>query len=291
MLNRTGDGLLIFETFVKDGNLPKYRKKKKSTSTSLVINSGETEMTEMEFVVSGGNVSARRKRKGLWSRFWGWFWGWITADDELVRVLRFFKQIKESSQDIKLLEARARGYEEAIARANRAGQIALQEKLQDGLGAYIAETHMLSIGITQFVSEESVVRFYKECKKGVRLDWLKNFTRAVPPELVELKVAADELEIFDNYAVMHYDPNKKSWAETKQEIAAKRDPILFGLLKGRSDLYILGDWTDEFCDLTLDGMAEVLGENPRHFIDKEWVEHEADPDQEENPDMAKGDMA
>jgi hypothetical protein len=263
-----------------------------------MIHSGETEMTEMEFVVSGGNVvSARRKRKGLWSRFWGWLGGlfgwvvWAEKSDDLFRVIDFFKRIKESAQDIKLLEARARGYEKAIAQANRAGQVALQEKLQDGLGAYLAETHMLSIGITHFVSEESVVKFYKVCKRGVRLDYLKNFTRTIPPELVELKVAADELEIFDNYAVLHYDPNKKSWAETKQEIAAKRDPILFGLLKGRSDLYILGDWTDEYCDLTLDGIAEVLGNDPRQNIDKDWVEHEADPNQEESPDITKGDVA
>lgn len=59
--------------------------------------------------------------------------------------------------------------------------------------------------------------------------------------------------------MLHYDPEKKSYLETQAEKAAKRDPILFGVMKGRRILYYVGDWIDEVCDLTLDQIADLLG--------------------------------
>ena len=66
---------------------------------------------------------------------------------------------------------------------------------------------------------------------------------------------------------MHYDPAAKSYAETQEEIAARHDPILFGILSGRNDLYFIGDWKDDFCDLTLDQVSEILGREAASEID------------------------
>ena len=81
----------------------------------------------------------------------------------------------------------------------------------------------------------------------------------IPESLQAVKRDADERFIFDNYVVMHHDPTGKSWAETEAERKSReRDPILFGVIEGRRRLYHLGDWTDDFCDLTLDQVADSL---------------------------------
>jgi hypothetical protein len=59
---------------------------------------------------------------------------------------------------------------------------------------------------------------------------------------------------------MHHDPTGKSWAETEAERKTREsDPVLFGVIEGRRRLYYVGDWDDEFCDLTLDEVADSLG--------------------------------
>ena len=100
----------------------------------------------------------------------------------------------------------------------------------------------------------------KKSPRGLRLDWIKNFTRVVPPEVLTAKVECDERGIFDNYVVLHYDPSGKSWADTQAERAAKADPILFGVVEGRRLLYVVGEWIDEYCDLSLDQIADVIYE-------------------------------
>lgn len=67
--------------------------------------------------------------------------------------------------------------------------------------------------------------------------------------------------------VPHYDPEAKSWAETHADRAARRDPILFGVLAGRRQLYFVGEWIDEYCDLSLDQIADTLGRRPKDHID------------------------
>jgi hypothetical protein len=104
------------------------------------------------------------------------------------------------------------------------------------------------------------VRFVKQAKRGLRLDWVKNFTRIIPNEVIDTKVKLDELCVFDNYVVMHYDPNNKSWAETQEDINRRRDPILFGVILGSRKLYFVGDWVDDLCDLTLEQIAAELGQ-------------------------------
>ena len=109
--------------------------------------------------------------------------------------------------------------------------------------------------------EETLVDFVKKSPRGLRLDWVRNFTRVVPDDVLATKVECDSRGIFDNYAVLHYDPDGKSWAETEAEREARKDPILFGFVEGRRVLYFVGEWIDEFCDLSLDQIADVLYED------------------------------
>jgi hypothetical protein len=44
------------------------------------------------------------------------------------------------------------------------------------------------------------------------------------------------------------------------EAERRKDPILFGVIRGSRKLYYLGSWEDEYCDLTLDKFIEQFGE-------------------------------
>lgn len=167
--------------------------------------------------------------------------------------------MKNSIQDLEVINSRASGYSIAMEQAGQAGQTALLEKLKKGLMTYRNETQLVAINSRKYITEDDLVRFVKQAKKGLRLDWIGNFIRMIPPEILDRKVRMDGLGIFDNYVVLHYDPSKKSWAETQAEIAARRDPILFGLMSGSRNLYFVGDWIDEKCDLTLEQIIDQLG--------------------------------
>ena len=141
----------------------------------------------------------------------------------------------------------------------RSGQTALVEKLQGGLDAFRGESQLVAVGLTRYVEEQDLVRFYKQSDRGLRLDWVRNFTRIIPDAVLETKLRCDELKVFDNYVVLHYDPEAKSFAETEAERAKRRDPILFGVIRGSTALYFVGDWIDELCDLTLHQIADARG--------------------------------
>lgn len=186
-----------------------------------------------------------------------------------ITVHEFFSGLKNTASELEIVDRRVRGYEAALKRAEQSGQQALVEQLTAGAAAARAETQLLAIGQTRVLEEAVVVQFVKKCTKGLRLDYVRNFTRHIPDDVLEKKQRCDELGIFDNYAVLHYDPDGKSWAETHQEREARKDPILFGLLDGKRRLYFVADWVDEYCDLTLDGIADVLGNEAVTDLDED----------------------
>jgi hypothetical protein len=134
----------------------------------------------------------------------------------------------------------------ALKEAEDAGQIALKEKLQSQLIINKYESILYGARIYYVIDETMIVDFVKKCKKGLRLDYVKNFIRPIPKQVIERKKMADSLEVFDNYAVLHYDPEMKSYSDTKkdsEEKERKKDPILFGLISGSNKLYYIADWT------------------------------------------------
>lgn len=195
----------------------------------------------------------------------------VRHDPRRIPIDQFFKSVHNSEKELAIVQGRAEGYKVALRKAKQAGQRALYERLEAGLNVYKMESQLLAIGLPRYVDEVDIVRFYKQSKKGLRLDWLMNFVRQVPDEVLAKKAHADKLGIFDNYAVLHYDPAAKSYAQTQEELQRKRDPILFGLMEGSRRLYCVGDWVDEFCDLTLDQIADALGKDAVKDIREETV--------------------
>lgn len=86
---------------------------------------------------------------------------------------------------------------------------------------------------------------------------LSRYMREIPDELVE--TVEKSRELFDELYVVFTDYTGKEERKVEKERRDK-DPILFGVFKNGSNVsdrfYFLGDWVDEYCDLTLDKMVE-----------------------------------
>lgn len=183
-------------------------------------------------------------------------------------VLEFFAQIKgiaKNSPEANTYIDRTRGYIQALKNADAAGQTALKERLLGGLIMNKYESALYAVGKYYVVEEAQVVEFARRCAKGLSLTYLKNYLRPLPPEVVATVGEMNAMEIFDNYVILHYDPERKSFEETFKEKERRRDPILFGVIKGSKRLYYVTDWIDEYCDLTLEKFAEVLQKSKDDF--------------------------
>ena len=174
-------------------------------------------------------------------------------------VIDFFENIKligKGSADT--YKDRVMKYLNAMHTAGITGQEALKEKLVREMFVNKYEAELYANNLYYVVTEEQVLDFASKTEKGVDLIYLKNFARPLPEKVVNKLVEVDGLEVFDNYVVLTYDPQKKDKIETEADRAKRKDPILFGLICGSDKLYYVTDWVDEYCDLTLAQFVDKL---------------------------------
>ncbi len=276
MITRNGK-LDIFERFEVDRQLPKFKRKQRRADSSR-SNFADSEEGEEESSISFSQFQVVSRDNAImvteqpvplvrpwWRRVLDLLWAKPTMVGPLepiptMTIEEFFAGVRNTAEEIHVVETRLAGFKKALQDAERNGQVALREQLAKDIAAVRAETQLVAMGQRRFVTEETLVEFVKKCPKGLRLDFIRNFMRVIPDEVAAKKARCDELGLFDNYAVLHYDPEGKAWAETEEEIARRKDPILFGLMLGRRRLYFVADWVDEHCDLTLEQIADLLGE-------------------------------
>ena len=197
----------------------------------------------------------------------------IPEEKPEIDVLEFFSIIKlESTKQVEAYYSRIESYLKALKQAQDMGQTALKDKLIGMMFIAKYESLLKAGGFGTRIKEEQVVEFVKKTEKGVSLDYIKNYARPIPQEVIDKKLKADNLHVFDNYVVLHYDPQKKSYAQTSREKELERqkkaDPILFGLINGSRNLYYIADWIDEYCDLTLDKFLKVTDSKDIKIEDK-----------------------
>lgn len=177
-----------------------------------------------------------------------------------IPVEEFFKSVKNSAQELVLASDRFKNYQKSIEHLKRTGQVALLEHMESQLEIHRAETQCYAIGLRKVITEENLLSFATKSDRALKLDWVQNFTRSIPEKAVEVKMKADQNLIFDNYVVLHYDPDGNGSEKTEAEKIKEKDPILFGVIAGSTKLYYIACWVDEYCDLTFEKMVEVLGE-------------------------------
>lgn len=186
-------------------------------------------------------------------------------------VVKFFSDVKLSAEDeVTKYRDRLAEYVNCIGIAEKSGQIALKEKLFNNLVINKYETILFSKGLVKAVTEETIVKLAKDSPKALALDYIQNYIRNIPISVIKKKLEIDQLEIFDNYVILHYDPNGVSYAQTnkEKEEKKKRDPIMFGVIEGSTKLYYIDSWEDEYCDLTWDKMVDIIG---KETIEKDFI--------------------
>ena len=195
-------------------------------------------------------------------------------------ALKFFSLVKTSSKEsAAVYKDRVSKYLHALHNATNIGQTVLQEELIRGLVTNRYESVLFAEGYYYAITENQIVDFAKKCEKGIKLSYLKNFNRPIPQSVIDKVAKLNNLEVFDNYVVLYYDPEGKVYKETAKEEAKRRDPIIFGVIAGSKKLYYVDDWVDEYCDLTLDAFVDSLGitKDDLHF-DAEEIKKEKKED-------------
>ena len=183
-----------------------------------------------------------------------------SVNEKYIDALEFFSLVKLSSKDsVSTYRDRVSDYLKAIHNAVTVGQTALVEDLLRGLVTNKYESVLYSEGLYYVVNEEQMVKFVSQCEKGIKLEYVKNFTRPMPQDVVDKIGKINQLEVFDNFVVLYYDPEGKIYKETAYEEAKRKDPIIFGVIAGSEKLYYIADWVDEYCDLSLEKFIDAIG--------------------------------
>jgi hypothetical protein len=134
-------------------------------------------------------------------------------------------------------------------------QVSLLERLSEIETRIDKELQFIKYGFSTFISEEDIVKFSQNAPSYLKLDYIKNYCRILPDEVQKEFNKAISIDLFDNYVVLHFDPEDNGSLYTKKE---REDPILFGVIKNSRRLYYITDWVDEYCDLTLDSLISTL---------------------------------
>lgn len=148
---------------------------------------------------------------------------------------------------------------ELLNKYNITGQKKGMRKLMFHLECIEKEREIVKMGVDTFIYRDDIEEYIdKVAKDTVKIIELENYEREIPDEIVEL--IAKVKDKFDQLYIVFTDYTGKVERQIEKERRPK-DPILFGTFQNTSSrtvidrFYYLGDWEDEYCDLTLDKMV------------------------------------
>ena len=173
----------------------------------------------------------------------------------------YFNALKDKKQ--KISDATLEGiYDNCLIlleKYEKTGQLDAMKKLLFHIDTIEKERAVLAAGLDTFVYLSDVQNYVEKVQdRVVKIIELERYEREVPDEVIAIyeKVKG----IFTKFFVVFTDYTKEHVDKSKKE----RDPILFGMfqdkaLKANSErLYFIGDWEDEYCDLTLDRLVSEM---------------------------------
>lgn len=177
-------------------------------------------------------------------------------------ILEFFDHVKDA---LELLDApqvsldRLQGYVETLARLKKS-RSEMNRAVEKAM-LILSESKLSNKGY-KYLSEAQVVEFIRKSKRGLAFTYLKDYKKIIPESVIKEFEKAESTNSFDDYIILHYAKSKKQKKEIKEnadkEAARRRDPILFGLIKGSRKLYYIADWITEDDDLTLEKLLSTI---------------------------------
>lgn len=186
----------------------------------------------------------------------------------------YFEQVKERKNHITDEDLR-RVYENCLELLNKykiTGQKKGMKKLMFHLECIEKEREIVKMGIDTFIYRDDIEDYIDNVAKDiVKIIELENYEREIPDEIVDL--ISKVKDKFDQLYVVFTDYTGKVEREVEKE-RREKDPILFGTFQNQSNrtvidrFYYLGDWEDEYCDLTLDKMVNETEKAGKRNITK-----------------------
>lgn len=219
--------------------------------------------TSSNFVWTSQNVvtSTKKEKKGFW------IFSWVKKQITEISVEEFFERAKLSKKQVVILDGVVNKYLSQIERAEKLGQVAMVEKMKDEIEIVKKEALACAKGgIKEYLEEKQLKELLNKSSKNIAITPLKNFTRFIPDKVAMKLEKLQKENLFDEYVVVHYDPKKEAVKMTKKEEEKAKDPILFGKINGSNNFYYVGDWIDEYCNLTLKEAVVILGEKPKTLL-------------------------
>lgn len=256
--------LIVFEEFQVDENLPKFKQQQDDQEGEGEEQKFHVAKMRTRYLVSNNEwrditITTQTPKKISWLRR---LFVKKPKPAPVIPVTYVFDLVLTNPEELIALRERDAAFQELVDRATVAGQTSLVKQLELEREIRKFESALFAKGMKRYISEAQLLKFVQGCERGLCLDWVQHFARVIPKEIVDAKVKCDEAGLFDNYVVLHFDPDEK--ATTPQDRAAaaakRRNPILFGVMRGSRKLYFVGDWKDELCDLTLQQVVDKLGD-------------------------------
>lgn len=186
----------------------------------------------------------------------------------------YFEQVKERKHHI-TDEELIKVYDNCLELLNKykiTGQRKGIRKLLFHLECIEKEREVVKMGIDTFIYRDDIEEYIDTVAKDtVKIIELENYERELPDEIVNL--IAKVKDKFDQLYIVFTDYTGKVAKRIEKERRTK-DPILFGTfqnLQSRTVIdrfYYLGDWEDEYCDLTLDKMVNETEKTGKRDIVK-----------------------
>lgn len=174
---------------------------------------------------------------------------------------QYFEQIKERKHHITDAEL-VKVYDNCLELLNKykiTGQKKGLRKLMFHLECIEKEREIVKMGINTFIYRDDIEEYIDTVAKDtVKIIELENYEREIPDEIVDIIAATKDK--FDQLYIVFTDYTGKVERQIEKERRDK-DPILFGTFQNQSNrtvidrFYYLGDWEDEYCDLTFDKMV------------------------------------
>jgi len=151
------------------------------------------------------------------------------------------------------------------------GQTAGMRKLLFHLESVESEREIVKMGITTFIYRDDIEEYIDNIAKDtVKIIELEKYEREIPDEIVA--IIEQVKDKFDQLYVLFTDYTGKVERQVEKE-RRQKDPILFGTFQNEKTktvidrFYFLGNWEDEYCDLTLDKMVnEVETSKKRNIV-------------------------
>lgn len=155
------------------------------------------------------------------------------------------------------------------------GQRRVIQKMRFLIDCVEKERKAVELGVDSFVYRNDIEDYIDNVSHNVvKIIELENYPREIPDYIVNIIKICKEENVFDQYYVLFTDytgEEEKRVAKNRRE----KDPILFGTLQksvGNNEIllndrfYFLGDWVDEYCDLTMDRFLKEAGQNKLKYI-------------------------